>query len=227
MLVLQRNTNTRFVIRIFAEWFRWTLWIPGRHCCCAGAGAKYVIPFDHNIRSATGKSSEKEIKVQQLVRDALETPSLPGNRSATSLLRRAGRKFNLLEVGFVLVLEPGDQHGPTCQSLLWSFTYVFCHGGLVHNDYTITGLSNSQYSQLSCDTNVPNVPQGGPLRYEQLSQPPKVNDSIKKEGMKPTIPPVAWHMPRLSSAKHLVDYHIETYCLDYHPWTGNLCEIKA
>ena len=77
-----------------------------------------MIPFDHNIRSATWKSSEKEIKVQQLVRDALETPSLPGNRSATSLLRRAGRKFNLLEVGFVLVLEPGDQHGPTCQSLL-------------------------------------------------------------------------------------------------------------
>lgn len=26
------------------------------------------------------------------------------------------------------------------------------------------------------------------MRYEQLSQPPKVNDSIKKEGMKPTIP---------------------------------------
>ena len=31
---------------------------------------------------------------------------------------------------------------------------------------------------------------GGPMRYEQLSQPPKVNDSIKKEGMKPTIPEV-------------------------------------
>ena len=86
-----------------------------------------MIPFDHNIRSANGKSSEKEIKVQQLVRggrlgDSITSPQmqriLPGNRSATSLLRRAGRKFNLLEVGFVLVLEPGDQRGPTCQSLL-------------------------------------------------------------------------------------------------------------
>ena len=28
------------------------------------AGAKHVTPFDHNIRSATGKSSEKEIKVR-------------------------------------------------------------------------------------------------------------------------------------------------------------------
>lgn len=79
-------------------------------------GAKYVIPFDHNIRSATGKSSEKEIK------------------------------------GGAKVQSPG---------------------GLVHNDYTITG---------------------GPLRYEQLSQPPKVNDSIKKEGMKPTIPPEVYEV---------------------------------
>ena len=30
------------------------------------AGANHVIPFDHNIRSATGKSSEKEIKVRFL-----------------------------------------------------------------------------------------------------------------------------------------------------------------
>ncbi|CAK9034425.1 unnamed protein product [Durusdinium trenchii] len=73
-------------------------------------GAKYVIPFDHNIRSATGKASEKEI-----------------------------------------------QGGAKVQS----------PGGLVHNDYTLTG---------------------GPLRFEQLAQPPKVNDSIQKEGMKPAIP---------------------------------------
>ncbi|CAK9091270.1 Uncharacterized protein in dcmA 3'region (Fragment) [Durusdinium trenchii] len=75
-------------------------------------GAKYVIPFDHNIRSATGKASEKEI-----------------------------------------------QGGAKVQS----------PGGLVHNDYTLTG---------------------GPLRFEQLAQPPKVNDSIQKEGMKPAIPEV-------------------------------------
>ena len=172
-----------------------------------------MIPFDHNIRSAAGKSSEKEIKVQQLVQGGhrqrlhagqdcqISSPQmqriLPGNRSATSSLRRAGRKFNLLEVGFELVLEPGLRARTMPESLIYGLLSIFisvsCHGGLVHNDYTIAGLSNSQHSQLSC-VYVPHDAQGGPLRYEQLSQPPKVNDSIKKEGMKPTIPPVAWRL---------------------------------
>ena len=102
-------------------------------------GAKHVIPFDHNIRSATGKSSEKEIK------------------------------------GGAKVQSPG---------------------GLVHNDYTITG---------------------GPMRYEQLSQPPKVNDSIKKEGMKPTIPEEVYEVGKkgrwaiINAWRNIRDKHVEVY----------------
>lgn len=43
----------------------------------------------------------------------------------------------------------------------------------MHNDYTLTG---------------------GPLRFEQLAQPPKLNDSIKKQGNAAAVPDV----PRFS-----------------------------
>ena len=100
-------------------------------------GAKYVIPFDHNIRSASGKSSEKQIS------------------------------------GGAKVQAPA---------------------GLVHNDYTLTG---------------------GPLRFELLAQPPKINDSVKDAG--PAIPKEVYDAGRkgrwaiVNAWRNIRDRPVEVY----------------
>lgn len=115
------------------------------------------------------------------------------------------------------------------------FFWFFCFSvaGLVHNDYTITGglfkkkgclsisfrWSNDRFLwQPNCENT-----SGGPMRYEQLSQPPKVNDSIKKEGMKPTIPEVEGFFCWVFAVRScLVFASYPLFHLIFCTWTCNL-----
>ena len=105
-------------------------------------------------------------RLHRTVRSLPHKRMLPGNRSATSV-RRAGRKFNLLEVGFVCACLGAwtDQHGPTSQSPSMSFNVFQC---LLYSFVTEVWCTMTTPSQacpipsipgfLACDTNVPNVP---------------------------------------------------------------------